>query len=67
MGFCTEEQHHRNLDLCPEIVRYMVNGGIHLIKIWLDVVQEEQERRFAARIEDPLRLWKLCPMDIESV
>ena len=67
MGFCTDEQHRRFLDLCPEIERYIVNGGIQLIKIWLDVGQEEQERRFAARIEDPLRHWKLSPMDIEFI
>jgi polyphosphate kinase 2 len=66
MGFCSEEQHQRFLDLCPEVERYIVNGGIQLIKIWLDVGQEEQERRFAARIEDPLRHWKLSPMDVES-
>jgi polyphosphate kinase len=66
MGFCTEEQHRRFLQLCPEIERYMVEGGIQLIKVWLEVGQDEQERRFAARIEDPLRQWKLSPMDVES-
>ena len=66
MGFCTEEQHRRFLELCPEIEKYIVDGGIQLIKIWLEVGKDEQERRFAARIDDPLRQWKLSPMDIES-
>src|SRR3981189_2472011 len=50
MGFCSKEQHQRFLDLCPEIERYVVDGGVRLIKIWLDVSQDEQERRFKARI-----------------
>ena len=66
MGFCSAEQHERFLELCPEIEQYMVEGGINLIKFWLEVGQEEQERRFAARIDDPLRQWKLSPMDVES-
>ena len=66
MGFCTKEQHKRFLELCPQFERYIVDGGIILIKIWLEVGQEEQERRFEARIEDPLRQWKLSPMDLES-
>ena len=66
MGFCDEEQHQRFLDLCPEIEKYVIDGGVRLIKIWLEVGQDEQEKRFAARIEDPLRQWKLSPMDIES-
>jgi polyphosphate kinase 2 len=66
MGFCSTEQHGRFLELCPEIEQYMVEGGIILIKFWLEVGQEEQERRFAARIDDPLRQWKLSPMDVES-
>jgi polyphosphate kinase 2 len=66
MGFCTEEQHRRFLDLCPQIEKYMVDGGIRLIKIWLEVAKEEQEKRFLARIDDPLRQWKLSPMDLES-
>ena len=66
MGFCTEHQHKRFLELCPEIEGYIIEGGIHLIKIWLEVGQDEQERRFAARIDDPLRQWKLSPMDLES-
>ena len=66
MGFCTEEQHKRFLKLCPEVEKYIVDGGIILIKIWLEVGKEEQERRFEARIDDPLRQWKLSPMDMES-
>ena len=49
-----------------EIEKYIIDGGIILIKIWLEVGQEEQEKRFAARINDPLRQWKLSPMDLES-
>jgi polyphosphate kinase len=66
MGFCTEQQHERFLELCPLIERFIIDGGILLIKIWLEVGQDEQERRFKARIEDPLRQWKLSPMDLES-
>ncbi len=66
MGFCTAEQHQRFLELCPEIEKYIVDGGIQLIKIWLEVGKDEQERRFLARINDPLRQWKLSPMDLES-
>jgi polyphosphate kinase 2 len=66
MGFCTEEQNRRFLELCPEVEKYIVDGGITLIKIWLEVGPEEQERRFLARIDDPLRQWKLSPMDLES-
>src|SRR5258708_24972202 len=66
MGFCSKEQHQRFLDLCPEIEKYIVDGGTRLIKVWLEVGQDEQEKRFAARIEDPLRQWKLSPMDLES-
>jgi polyphosphate kinase len=66
MGFCTEEEHDRFLELCPEVERYIVDGGIHLIKIWLEVSDEEQKRRFEARVDDPLRQWKLSPMDLPS-
>jgi polyphosphate kinase 2 len=66
MGFCTPDQHARFLKLCPQIEKYITEGGIQLIKIWLEVGKEEQERRFRARIEDPLRQWKLSPMDVES-
>jgi polyphosphate kinase len=52
--------------MCPEVEQYIVDGGIVLIKFWLEVGKEEQERRFLARIHDPLRQWKLSPMDLES-
>ena len=66
MGFCTPEQHDGFLDHCSKIEWYIVNGGIKLIKIWLEVSDKEQKRRFEARIEDPLRQWKLSPMDLPS-
>jgi polyphosphate kinase 2 len=66
MGFCTAEEHRRFLELCPQIEQYIVDGGIRLLKIWLEVGKDEQERRFAARIDDPVRQWKLSPMDVES-
>ena len=66
MGFCTKEQHDRFLELCPEIEKYIVDGGIQLIKIWLEVSDKEQKRRFEARIDDPIRQWKLSPMDLPS-
>jgi polyphosphate kinase 2 len=66
MGFCTKEQHARFLDRCPEIEKYIVDGGIQLIKIWLESSDKEQKRRFEARMEDPVRQWKLSPMDLPS-
>jgi polyphosphate kinase len=66
MGFCTPAEHERFLSLCPQIEQYIIDGGIMLIKLWLEVGMEEQERRFEARIEDPLRQWKLSPMDLPS-
>ena len=66
MGFCTKEEHERFLQLCPLMERFVVDGGIKLIKFWLEVGKKEQERRFEARIEDPMRQWKLSPMDVES-
>jgi polyphosphate kinase 2 len=66
MGLCTAEQHQRFLQLCPDSEKNFIDAGIQLIKIWLEVGPEEQEQRFAARIEDPLRQWKLSPMDVES-
>ena len=66
MGFCTKEQHKHFLELCPEIEKYIVDGGVLLLKYWLEVSNEEQERRFQARIEDPLRQWKLSPVDLPS-
>ena len=66
MGFCTSEQHKDFLKLCPEVEKYLVDGGIQLIKIWLEASDKEQKRRFEARMEDPLRQWKLSPMDLPS-
>jgi polyphosphate kinase 2 (PPK2 family) len=66
MGFCSPKEHRRFLDLCPQIEKFLVDGGITLIKIWLEVGNDEQERRFEARIKDPLRQWKLSPMDLPS-
>ena len=66
MGFCTPKQHDRFLELCPEIEKYIVEAGIILVKFWLEVSDKEQERRFEARITDPLRQWKLSPMDLPS-
>ena len=67
MGFCSEQDHRRFLQLCPQIEKYVVDDGIQLLKIWLEVGQDEQERRFRARIDDPLRQWKLSPMDVEVI
>ena len=66
MGFCTKEQRRRFLDVCPEVEKFVVDGGIQLIKYWLEVSNKEQKRRFEARINDPLRQWKLSPMDLPS-
>jgi len=66
MGFATPEQHERFLKLCPQMEKYIVEGGVLLIKIWLEVSDKEQKRRFEARMEDPLRQWKLSPMDLPS-
>jgi polyphosphate kinase len=66
MGFCNEEQHRSFLDLCPVFEKQVVANGILLIKFWLEVSCDEQERRFKARIEDPVRQWKLSPMDLPS-
>jgi polyphosphate kinase 2 len=66
MGFCTDAEHQRFLDLCPLVEKWITDTGIILIKIWLEVGKDEQEKRFLARIQDPLRQWKLSPMDVES-
>jgi polyphosphate kinase len=66
MGFCSEEQNRHFLKLCPQVEKYMTDAGFILIKVWLEVGKDEQERRFSARINDPLRQWKLSPMDLES-
>jgi polyphosphate kinase 2 len=66
MEFCTKEQYEAFLKNCPKGESFFHETGIILIKYWLEVGQEEQERRFEARIEDPMRQWKLSPMDLES-
>jgi polyphosphate kinase 2 len=66
MGFCTDEEHDAFLRLCPLVEKYIVDTGIILIKFWLEVSNEEQERRFEARIKDPLRQWKLSSMDLPA-
>ena len=66
MGFCTEEQHRRFLELAPPVEKVMIDNGLILVKYWLEVSKEQQERRFEARVNDSLRQWKLSPMDIES-
>src|SRR5258707_165740 len=66
MGFCTPEQHEKFLELCPISEKYITDAGIILIKYWMEVGKKEQQRRFEARIKDPLRQWKLSPMDLES-
>ena len=66
MGFCTPEQHARFLEICPEVEQFVIDGGVQLIKIWLESSDKEQKRRFEARIDDPLRQWKLSPMDLPS-
>jgi polyphosphate kinase 2 len=66
MGFCSDEQYKRFLHLAPLFERHLTEGGIILIKFWLEVSNKEQERRFKARIDDPLRQWKLSNMDLPS-
>ena len=66
MGFCSSKQHKRFLEVCPQVEKFMVDGGVTLIKIWMEVSNDEQKRRFEARIDDPIRQWKLSPMDLPS-
>lgn len=66
MGFCTDEEYREFLRSCPEFERMLVRSGIILIKYWLSVSDEEQERRFQARIHDIVRRWKLSPMDLKA-
>jgi polyphosphate kinase len=67
MGFVSEDQYQHFMKLAPTVEGEVVNNGIILLKYFLDVSQEEQRRRFEARISDPLKHWKLSPMDVESV
>ena len=66
MGYCTDKQHEEFLALTPAVERVVIGQGILLIKYWLEVSQEEQERRFQARITDGRKIWKLSPMDLEA-
>ncbi len=66
MGFCTDEEYQEFMRSCPEFERMLVRSGVTLIKYWFSVSDEEQERRFRARIEDPTKRWKLSPMDLQS-
>lgn len=66
MGFCSEEEYQEFLRSCPYFERMLVRSGIILLKYWFSVSDEEQERRFQARITDPTKRWKLSPMDLES-
>ncbi|GII95513.1 polyphosphate kinase 2 [Sinosporangium siamense] len=67
MGFCTQEEYTRFLHQCPIFERLLIEDGILLRKYWFSVSDEEQERRFHARLQDPTRRWKLSPMDLESI
>jgi len=66
MGFCTKEQNEQFLKVVPEIEGYIIKGGVKLIKIWLEVNEKEQKKRFQARVDDPVRQWKLSTMDLPS-
>jgi polyphosphate kinase 2 len=66
MKFCTKDQYERFLAEAPMFERWMVESGIQLIKYWFDISMQEQERRFKARMDDPRKVWKLSPMDVES-
>ncbi len=66
MGFCTEDDYREFMRSCPEFERMLVRSGIILIKYWFSVSDEEQERRFQSRIDDPTKRWKLSPMDLQS-
>jgi len=67
MGFCTKEEYHRFLHQCPIFERLLVEDGIMLRKYWFSVSDEEQQHRFKSRLHDPMRRWKLSPMDLESI
>ncbi|MFC5178693.1 polyphosphate kinase 2 [Nocardioides taihuensis] len=67
MGFCTPTEHRRFLHQCPIFERMLVEDGILLRKYWFSVSDEEQQRRFRSRLEDPMRFWKLSTMDLESI
>ena len=66
MGFCNEAEYEEFMYSCPEFERMLIRSGIILIKYWFSISNAEQERRFQARIDDPVKRWKLSPMDLES-
>jgi len=66
MGFCTDAEYGEFMRTCPSFERMIVRSGITLVKYWFSVSDDEQERRFQARVDDPMRRWKLSPMDLES-
>ena len=66
MGFCSEDEYQEFLHSCPIFEEMLVRSGLHLIKYWFSVNDEEQERRFQERIKNPIKRWKLSPMDVES-
>src|SRR5262249_53403917 len=66
MGFCTEKQYESFLAMCPVFENFIQSAGILLIKYWFEVSEQEQHKRFQKRIDDPMRRWKLSPMDLES-
>ena len=66
MGFCTNDEYEEFMRSCPEFERMLVRSGILIVKYWFSVSDEEQERRFLARIDDPTKRWKLSPMDLQS-
>ena len=66
MGFCSDDEYERFLERCPRFEDYLISEGIILIKYWFNVSMEEQNRRFQQRIDDPRKVWKLSPMDVES-
>jgi polyphosphate kinase 2 len=66
MGFCSSTEYHRFLQQCPVVERLWLEDGMHLVKYWFSVSDDEQERRFQSRLDDPLRRWKLSAMDLEA-
>jgi len=66
MGFCSKKEYRTFMEKCPAFENHILDSGVILVKFWLEVGQEEQERRFKKRISDPMRQWKLSPMDLES-
>lgn len=66
MGFCNDEEYEEFFRSVPEFERMLVRSGIQIVKFWFSITDDEQEARFRSRIEDPLKQWKLSPMDLES-